>query len=120
MGGESLGSPARKEIDAVKVPLDSVTFSSDVRGPGERVSSHMGKTFVSMAYEAARRKDNEERKREHVPDMKAVELDYDPDLSAVVLRKAGAKMHDTVFVPWALVVSCEPSNLEKLTAPAKK
>jgi hypothetical protein len=99
----------------MKIPLDTVTFVQDVRGPGDKMTAHMGKTFVSMAIAAAKKADDIARKRDHVPDPKACEVTYDTDLGAVLLQRASS-VRDLVLVPWVQVLSAEVS-LEKLTAP---
>lgn len=76
-----------------RIPLDSVKFDKDVRGPGPKTESHFSTDFDTKA---AKHKGE-------------LAIEYDVALSAVRLTHVG-DVRPEILVPWSRVVGSEPTR----------
>lgn len=95
----------------MRIPLKSVEFDSDVKGPGAKAdgadSLHQSTHFAQVTAGPDGR-----------PPRYLVRLEYDVALQAIRITHPTAKDRKEILVPFTRVVAAEVLDLEQATAPA--
>lgn len=80
----------------MRIPLDVVTFDSEVYGPGPKQQATNTATFARSRVISGGR-------------TALLDIVHDTERQAVVIRMPDADTRPCIVVPWARVRSCEPS-----------